>query len=585
MSIILFNQSRSIIGSYIESSALEKMDEYGSFVDMALLQIYDLSSLVYNNDVTKKWNFALSSPTLSEGEKMLANISLSMLLTQATSNYSSVSSVTIYRQEEGIWIGADNQVVEDRRFLQEEWYKEFIRHSNHWVPAHNDRVETKGLKPYEVVSLLFPIGTFEPSLAKNVMKVNVRADFLLEPLTRIHLGKSGTIFLLDENGRPMLSQAEYNASYPQVKEEVDKILSGSSKQGVTHLKDAKGEAYIMVYKRLGLTKWLLTGFVSERDLYANLYQLRNSIILFSTLLMIAAIVLATWISYGITKPLSSLVSAMRFVQKGDFAHAESLIPPERMVRNEVDYATATFRNMVRQLRQHIKTEFESKLLRQQAEYKALLMQINPHFLFNTLELLSSLAIQGRTEHTVTVIQSLGKMMRFSLRISDDLIPLEEELKYVKHYISILEIRFGDRLEITMEEDGDLEHLEMVKFILQPLIENAVKYSFVVQVEAKVAIRVRQEADRVYLSVTDNGVGMPIELIEELNTKSVRQQLDQILQSKSRQIGLRNVLARCHLYYGALFTFSVSSESGQGTVIELVIPAQRRNQDVSSIDRG
>ncbi|KAI7245622.1 hypothetical protein KC345_g12138, partial [Hortaea werneckii] len=107
MSLLLFNQSRSIIRSYIESSALEKMDEYGSFINMALQQSYDLSSLVYNSDITQRWDAQLSNPASTEGQKMLASITMSKFLTQTTNNYSIVSSVTIYR-EEGMRIGADN---------------------------------------------------------------------------------------------------------------------------------------------------------------------------------------------------------------------------------------------------------------------------------------------------------------------------------------------------------------------------------------------------------------------------------------------------------------------------------------------
>lgn len=435
-----------------------------------------------------------------------------------------------------------------------------------------------------MVSLLLPVGIFEPSLAKNVLKVNIKADFLLEPLNRIHLGESGTIFLLNEQGHPILSQREYS-TYPEAAKEVDRVRGGRTLQGVVYLEDQRGASHILVYKKLPITNWLLVGFVSEKDLYANLFKLRNSIIVFASLMLVAAFVLAYWISYGITKPLSALVSAMRHVQKGDFAQAERMTPPERRIRSEVDYATDTFRNMVKQLRHLIRTEFEQKLLRQQAEYKALLMQINPHFLFNTLELMSSLAIQQRTKETVTVIESLGKMLRFSLRISEDLIPLREELRYVRHYMSILEIRFGPGLALRLEEEGMLDDLETVKFLLQPLIENAVKYSFIQQSHAKVHVKVRQEQDRLYLSVADNGVGIDPGLLRQLHDQPMREQLEQLLQSKSHQIGLRNVLARCWLYYGGLFSFRITSnEEERGTRIELILPVQRRNEDVPRIDR-
>ncbi|MEK3911648.1 sensor histidine kinase [Paenibacillus sp. FSL H7-0331] len=570
VSFLLFNESRSIVRSYIESSALEKMDEYGSYINMALNQIYDLSSLVYNSDVTKSWDIALSDPSLSSGEKMLSNIELSRFLTQTTNNYSGVSSVSIYRPE-GLWISIGNQVVADKEFLEEPWYKDFMQNGNHWVSAHNDQVESRQSKPYQVVSLLLPIGTFEPSLYKSVMKVNVSVDFFLEPLKRIHLGDSGTIFLLDQNGLPILSQKEY-ASDPETIRNVEAVKTVRARQGVLYVPNDRGMNDIVVYKKLN--QWLLVGIVSEQDLYAKLYTLRNSIILFTTLLLLCAILVATWLSHGITKPLSRLASAMRSVQKGDFAHAESRISADQIVRNEVGYVTSTFRNMVTQLRHHIKTEFELKLLRQQAEYKALLLQINPHFLFNTLELMSSLSMQQRTGDTVKVIESLGKMMRFSLRISEDLVPLQEELTYLKHYVSILQIRFGERLHISTQEEGDMDSRQMVKFILQPLVENAVKYSFLHQTIAKVVIRVYSEPEQVRLIVEDNGPGIAEELIQRLYAESLSSQFDHILNTGSRQIGLRNVLARCQLYYGGRFSFTIESSQGQGTRIELILPVQQ-----------
>lgn len=581
VSYLLFNESRSIVRSYIESSALEKMDEYGSFVNMALIQIYDLSSLVFNSDITKEWDNAQADPALSEGEKTFSSVQLSKFLTQTANNYSSVSSVTIYRQD-GVWISNGNLVVPDRTFLSEGWYKNFMTRGDHWVSAHTDQVETRQSRPYRVLSLLLPVGTFEPSLSKSVLKVNVSENFFLEPLNRIHLGESGTIFLLDQNGQPILSQQEY-AGYASAHARVEDIRRSDDKQGVVYMRNEHGGSDIIVYKKLN--PWLLVGIVSEEDLYAKLFRLRSSIIWFTTLLLVCAIVIATWLSHGITKPLSQLAAAMRFMQKGDFAGAEQRLPEARVVRNEVGYVTLTFRRMIGQLRQHIKTEFELKLLRQQAEYKALLMQINPHFLFNTLELLSSLSMQGRGQDAVQVIESLGKMLRFSLRLSEDLIPLREELQYLKQYLSILQIRFGDRLELSLAEEGQPGQRQIVKFILQPLVENAVKYSFQRQMTARVSIGVYGDQDGVRLRVADNGPGLPAELIQDLYKERASIQFAQILHTGSRHIGLRNVLARCQLYYGERFTFTIDSGPDGGAVIELRLPVQEGTADVSRIDRG
>ncbi|MGO4696038.1 sensor histidine kinase [Paenibacillus sp. 2TAB26] len=577
LSIFLFNESRSIIRSYIESSALEKMDEYGSYIDMVQTQIYDLASIVFNSDITNNWDAVASDSASMEGEKNLAHYRMSQFLTQTTNSYSSVSGVAVYRQD-GMWVSSGNLVVSNDSFLKEKWYLDFKNEDQYWIPAHTDVAELRNNNKHPVISMLMPISSFEPSLTKSVMKINVSADYFLEPLGRIHLGESGTIYLLDQHGKPMLSQNEYGAHSEMVRQ-VDDLRTGWRKQGVVYLNNLSGEKEILVYKKLPKTNWMLVGFVSEKDLYSQLFRLRSTILIVAAVLLIVSLILATWFSHGITKPLSRLVLAMRHVQRGDFVLAESRLAPEKRVRNEVGFATETFRNMVTRLRQHIKTEFELKLLRQQAEYKALLMQINPHFLFNTLELMSSLAIQRRTDDTVEVIESLGKMMRFSLKISDDLVPLEEELVYVHYYLSILKIRFGDQLNITIEEEGDLLRLSTVKFIFQPLIENAVKYSFMHQSEAIIRIRVSHAAGRVHLIVSDNGPGMTSEQQKKLLERSESVQLEQILTSRSSQIGLGNVLARCRLYYESLFEVRIDSTLGEGTTIELILPAQEEHQHV------
>ncbi|NBD27416.1 cache domain-containing sensor histidine kinase [Paenibacillus glycinis] len=584
LSILLFNQSRSIIRSYIESSALEKMDEYGSYIDMVQTQTYDLASLVFNSSTTDEWDDAVSDPALTDGEKMLAHLKMSKFLTQTTTSYSSVSSVSLYRRE-GMWVSMNNQVVKDGAFLGQEWYKNFTTQSVRWLAAHTDDVEIRvNNNTHPVVSMLMPIGTFEPAQAKVSLKVNVSADYFLEPLNRIHLGGSGTIYLLDQNGSPLLSQADYDTRM-ETQSEVKAVQDGWRKQGVIYFTNAKGQDQIMVYKKLSLNGWMLVGFVSERDLYAQLFNLRDSIVLLAALLLLLSLFIAFWLSHGITKPLSRLVSSMRHVQRGDFDSAESRLPPAGDVRNEVGFATATFRNMVGRLRHHIRNEFELKLLRQQAEYKALLMQINPHFMFNTLELLSSLAMQKRTDDTVAVIESLGKMLRFSLKINDDLIGLREELKYVRDYAMILQIRFGDRLRLTIEEDGNLEHVTVVKFILQPLIENAVKFAYAHQAEARVAVEARRADGRIALIVADNGPGM-----DELQRRRLLELADaarpeQALNGGDRQIGLGNVLARCRLYYGSLFEVRIASSEGEGTRIELILPVQEALRHVPIADRG
>lgn len=582
LSFLLFAESRAVIRSYIESSALEKMEEYGSYIDMVQMQIYDVASLVFNSDMAKNWDNAMSDPQLSEGEKMLANLAMSRFLTQATNSYTSISDVSIYRLN-GLRIGGENQVVNNPSFLQEPWYTNFFTSGDRWLAAHTDVHERVRDHGNPVVSLLMPLGTFHHATARNVMKVNVSESYFLEPLSRIHLAKNSTIFLLNEQGRPLLSQQAHELGTGTLSD-IEHIRNRTSKSGVEYLTNDVGGRDMMVYKKLGRTGWMLVGLAPEKEMYSSLHKLQTTTFVVTIAVILVSLCAAAWLSYGVTKPLTRLVLAMRQVQRGSFDQAESLLPPDQNVKSEISYVISTFRYMIIRLRQHIQNEFELKLLRQQAEYKALLMQINPHFMFNTLELVSSLAMQRRTDDTVQVIEDLGKMMRYSMHTNDDRVPLAEELTYVRHYISILQTRFGPKLDISTQESGRLDHLVIVKFILQPLIENAVKYSFQHQTTARVRIRICRNKERLHLQIKDNGPGMPLDIISRLqDPETVTAQLEPMLRHSSWHIGLGNVVARCRLHYGSLFAIHITNGDTQGTCIELVLPVQEEKH-VQRIDR-
>ncbi|MCM3204913.1 cache domain-containing sensor histidine kinase [Paenibacillus illinoisensis] len=582
LSFLLFAESRAVIRSYIESSALEKMEEYGSYIDMVQMQIYDVASLVFNSDMAKSWDNAMSDPQLSEGEKMLANLAMSRFLTQATNSYTSISDVSIYRLN-GLRIGGENQVVNNPSFLQEPWYTNFFTSGDRWLAAHTDVHERVRDHGNPVVSLLMPLGTFHHATARNVMKVNVSESYFLEPLSRIHLAKNSTIFLLNEQGRPLLSQQAHELGAGTLSD-IEHIRKRTPKSGVEYLTNDVGGRDMMVYKKLGRTGWMLVGLAPEKEMYSSLHKLQTTTFVVTIVIILVSLCAAAWLSYGVTKPLTRLVLAMRQVQRGAFDQAESLLPPDQNVKSEISYVISTFRYMIIRLRQHIQNEFELKLLRQQAEYKALLMQINPHFMFNTLELVSSLAMQRRTDDTVQVIEDLGKMMRYSMHTNDDRVLLAEELTYVRHYISILQTRFGPKLDISTQESGKLEHLVIVKFILQPLIENAVKYSFQHQTTAEVHIRICRNKEHLHLQIKDNGPGVPQDIITRLqDSESVTAQLEPMLRHSSWHIGLGNVVARCRLHYGSLFAIHITNGDTQGTCIELVLPVQEENH-VQRIDR-
>src|SRR5690606_14121281 len=134
MAYFLFNSSKTIISSYIEESALEKMQEYATYVEMLQNQVYDSATLVYNSDMISQWDRVHSDPESTEGTKMLANIDLSEYLTQVQNSYTPLANITIYRQQQDLWISGENYIERNGNYKDEAWYVDIREKERYWSP-------------------------------------------------------------------------------------------------------------------------------------------------------------------------------------------------------------------------------------------------------------------------------------------------------------------------------------------------------------------------------------------------------------------------------------------------------------------
>ena len=291
-------------------------------------------------------------------------------------------------------------------------------------------------------------------------------------------------------------------------------------------------------------------------------------------LLFVAILVAFWLSAGITKPLSVMGRAMKHVERGEFHQAIQVMPKVGEGHSEVNYVTAVFKQMTHRLRYLIETEFETNLRRKNAEYKALLLQINPHFYNNTLEIISGLAAMKREDLVMDATEALGKMMRYSLNLGSDLVRVAEEMAYIRDYLFILHLRHEERLQVVTEEDPAAADFLIAKFIIQPLVENAVKYSLEKDGVARITLRTKLQVNKLLISVKDNGIGMSPYLVQNLLEELKSGDSVAILSTEGQSIGLRNVLSRCRLNYGEQFQLELHAKLGEGTELNLILPLIR-----------
>ncbi|GIP13114.1 hypothetical protein J1TS5_52840 [Paenibacillus macerans] len=263
-----------------------------------------------------------------------------------------------------------------------------------------------------------------------------------------------------------------------------------------------------------------------------------------------------------------LARLMKEVGKGRFD-----VDPGIQSRDEVGMLARSFTFMVSMIRELIAKNVQTELSQKEAELYALQSQINPHFMYNTLESISMAAEEGEQEAVVKMVTLLGRMLRFSVSNKSRWVTIAEEVQHVRDYLTIQAFRFEERLAFSITEEVNTAWYTP-KFILQPIVENAVKYGMESRRSLKIGLHIAEEPGtlpgerQVVFRIRDNGPGIGSERLEELN----RELQNVSMERKDSGFGLKNVNARIHYTLGSRYGLQMESMAGEGATVIIRIPA-------------
>ena len=270
------------------------------------------------------------------------------------------------------------------------------------------------------------------------------------------------------------------------------------------------------------------------------------------------------------RPIYTLTCQARQIRNGDLRQTQPVtVPPNTDL--EIRTLSEVFNEMVSKMKEQLQTMEENIRIRQllsESRYKELQLQINPHFLFNTLNMISECAYLENARMTENLLVSAAKMFRFSLDFSGKIITLDQEMRELKNYIFIQEQRFGERISFQIEYDEKVGSVKIPSFILQPLVENAIIHGIGQTTEnARISIKAScsPENGTVYLTVSDNGCGM-----DEKKLSEVRYDMEHA-DSQSMKIGLGNVWLRLNFYTDHKAQIQLESRPGTGTKVTISLP--------------
>lgn len=310
--------------------------------------------------------------------------------------------------------------------------------------------------------------------------------------------------------------------------------------------------------------WTIAEFSPKKEIFRAVYQMQLMVAAMFLMITGATIIIFYYFSRTLMAPIEKLREKMIDVQNGDLS-----VRAEVVYEDEMGDLTRTFNNMTAEMERLIEEDYKSKLLLRETEFKFLRAQINPHFLYNTLDSISWMASMHGDKDVSKMSVALGRILRWSISNTENLVELEEEIKNVEDYLSIQKIRYGQALSYTISVGEEAMKKKVPKMILQPLVENALIHGLETKSEnKKVLIVADVKENYLALSIRDNGVGMSRERIEEVLTGRVKQK-------KQHGVGVFNVHQRIQMHYGGNYGVRIVSEIGKGTEIRIILPLEEK----------
>ena len=315
------------------------------------------------------------------------------------------------------------------------------------------------------------------------------------------------------------------------------------------------------------TGWKLCVAMSKAEIFAGQRTMVWMLIGILVVIIFFTILISGKCFSIITVNFKRLVEGMELVKKGDLhAHVEV------DTADEISVLIHEFNEMVGRVEELVQTVEAKQILLKEAEIKALQQQINPHFMNNIMETIMGLASEGMDDEVIRVSECMSDMLRYNTRFENST-TLKAELEQVQNYVSVLKIRFEDRFEAYYDVDEECMSCCMVKFTLQPLVENAISHGLSeVEKGGMIRIRVKREEGQISIMIFDNGAGMPEEVRRELEQRLIQtaeRPLEYIDQYKS--LGILNVHLRLRMYYGEAYSIELFSREGKGTCFSIKIP--------------
>lgn len=477
-----------------------------------------------------------------------------------------IRNIGIVQKDGVMLINSGYQAINpDLDLSTQEWYTNAVDNYNQYclTSSHVQHV-IKGQRPW-VITLSREIHNFYGTgNSDGVVFIDLNYNAIIDLCDQNSIGDKGYVFILDQDGNIVYHPSQQQLYNELQTENIDTVMNADSDIVVTGEGD---DEKIYTLSHSETTGWTIVGCVNMAELLKDSREANNIYVMTAIVLVAIAMILSSFIARSITLPIQKLRDSMKKVQEGDFKAADVVIPS----KNEIGSLTTSFNAMTHRIEELMEENVKEQEQKRKIELKALQSQINPHFLYNTLDSIIWMAEGKKYEDVVLMTASLARLLRQSISNEDETVLIGQEIQYVKSYLTIQKMRYKDKLEFEINVDPFINSVHIVKLVLQPIVENAIYHGLKYK-ESKGLLTVTgyQKNQNAVIEITDDGVGMDEETLNHIFEKHK-------VNYRSNGVGVYNVQKRLCMYYGKEYGLHYESEPGHGTTVTVTIPMEQEEQ--------
>lgn len=532
----------------------KRLESLADFAQEEYNRFYSLRNYIHNSEI----HMIMSKISRDEQEayeyKNIQDISVFFSgIGYADENISDVILVSVYGNVYSYTRQASYEVNPGYPFLEDEDIKEFISSQEDMEIKYVDPTKYCIREREAVVSYMgkiYDASLFPQKNLVGIYMINIPLTCFEEIRGSTSAVSQGDLYLLNREKEVL-------------------YCSDASRCGERAELKREDKGIHMMSKNLGSSGLEACYVLTEELLLSQIIHMKRQVMGVVAFAIIITMILGYLLYNIFQKKVTILLKSMQELQQGNF---QTRLPVDS--QDEIGRISESFNEMCEKLNAYVEHVYKAEIQRKNAEINALQTQINPHFLYNTLESIKSKAIVNHDEDTASMIAILGNLFRWISRTGEKTISLEKELEYIRNYLQLQSYRYNRKLEVSIEvEENFLDEL-IPKLILQPLVENAVKHALDGVCRDKlIGIQVRKKEDILEITVYDNGIGISAEKLQEIKEElRVAENQDEF-----ESIGLKNVNQRLRLMYGPEYGLQINSIAEYGTAVKIRIPVSESGE--------